>query len=117
MPLMTGWSAMFRRFESPLRLSEGECGLILADSGRRADEAVARSAVEGMGKARMWRRRDRAGVLNGIIHRDSRLDVMIQLADMAAYVIHKHYRDSLPFRDWYEAIRPRFDADPVILKP
>lgn len=116
MPLATAWSAMFRRFEGLLDLPGGECGLILADAGRRADEAVARSVVEGMGRVRMERRLGHAGVF-GVIHRDSRLDVMIQLADIAAYIIHKHYRGNHIFQAWYEVIRTRFDADPTALRP
>ena len=61
MQLAAAWSSMFRRFEGLLDLPGGECSLILADAGRRADEAVARSVVEGMGRARMERRRGHAG--------------------------------------------------------
>lgn len=52
-----------------------------------------------------------------MIHRDSRLDVMIQLADTAAYIIHKHYRGDPLFQAWCEAIRVRLDADPATLRP
>lgn len=42
---------------------------------------------------------------------------MIQLADIGAYIMHKHYRGDPAFQAWYEAIRARFDADPTILRP
>ena len=111
-PLAVGWSAMFSRFERMLDSAREESGLILADAGNKDDERAARSIVEKMGRARMERAPNRAGVLNGVIFRDSRLDVMIQLADMAAYVVHKRYRKDAHFRGWFEAIRPRFDEQP-----
>lgn len=97
-PLAVGWSAMFRRFERLLDVPRGESGLILADAGRRGDENAARAIVEKMGRARMERAPDCAGVLNGVIYRDSRLDVMVQLADTVAYVVHKHHRGNPHFR-------------------
>ena len=114
-PLEVGWSAMFRRFECELRQSDGEYGLILADSGRGADEEAARLVVERMGRSRMGQTAGHVGVVNGVIHRDSGLDIMIQLADVAAYIIHRHYRGSPHFRHWFEAIRTRFDTDPAAL--
>ena len=96
---------MFRRFERMLRRSEGEYGLILADSGRRADEEAAHIVVEGMGRSRTGRSAGHVGVINCVIHRDSRLDIMIQLADIAAYIIHKQCRGNPHFRRWFEAPR------------
>ena len=116
-PLAVGWSAMFRRFERMLDRPGEESGLILADAGNRDDERVARSIVERMGRARMEREPNRAGVMNGVIFRDSRLDIMIQLADTAAYVVHKHYRKNAHFDGWFEAIRPKFDANPTAVEP
>lgn len=113
-PLAVGWAAMFNRFERMLDRSREESGLILADAGSRDDEKAARSIVERMGRARMEREPNRAGVMNGVIFRDSRLDIMIQLADTAAYVVHKHYRKNAHFRSWFEAIRPKFDEEPTM---
>ena len=114
-PLLVGWSAMFRRFEHMLNHSGEERGLILADAGNMDDERATRSIVEKMGRARMERAPNRAGILNGVIFRDSRLDIMIQLADMAAYVVHKHYRKNAHFRGWFESIRAKFDANPTVV--
>ena len=111
-PLAAGWYAMFRRFERTLDRPGGEYGLILADAGRAGDEKAARAIVEKMALARMESSPNSAGVLNGVIYRDSRLDIMIQLADMVAYVVHKHHRRDARFQGWFEAIRPKFDAYP-----
>ena len=111
-PLAVGWSAMFNRFERMLDSAREESGLILSDAGNRDDERAARSIVEKMGRTRMERAPNRAGVLNGVVFRDSRLDVMIQLADMVAYVVHKHCRKDVQFQGWFEAIRPKFDGQP-----
>lgn len=114
-PLAVGWSSMFKRFGRMLDRTGEESGLILADAGDRNDENTARAVVERMGRARMERAPNHAGVLNGVIFRDSRLDVMIQMADMAAYIVHKHYRKDDRFRGWFETIRPRFDANPTAI--
>lgn len=111
-PLAAAWYAMFRRFERMLDRPGGEYGLILADAGRAGDEKAARAIVEKMTSTRMERSPNSAGVLNGVIYRDSRLDIMIQLADMVAYVVHKHHREDARFQGWFEAIRPKFDAYP-----
>lgn len=114
--LSVGWSAMFRRFERLLDSPGGELGLILADAGRKADEEAARVIVEKMGRSRIGQASGYSGVLNGVIHRDSHLDIMIQLADVAAYVIHKHYRGDASFQRWFEALRPRFDEEPAAMQ-
>ena len=69
-PLAVGWSAMFSRFERMLDSAGEEPGPILADAGNKDDERAARSIVEKMGRARMERAPNRAGVLNGVIFRD-----------------------------------------------
>ena len=114
-PLSVGWSAMFSRFERLLDRSNGEQGLILADAGRKADEEEARVIVERMGRSRMEQTPGYSGVLNGVIHRDSRLDIMIQLADVAAYVVHRRCRGSAHFQRWFEVLRPGFDEEPVMM--
>lgn len=109
-PLPVGWYAMFRRFERMLDAPKCESGLILADASNKDDERATRTIVENMGRARMARASASAGVLDGVIFRDSRLDVMIQLADIVAYVVHKRYRKDDRFRGWFEDVRPQFDA-------
>ena len=103
---------MFRRFERPLDVPRGESGLIPADAGRRGDENAAR-AIWKKRAGRGWSAPlpDCAGVLNGVIYRDSRLDVMVQLAGTVAYVVHKHHRGNPHFRGRFESLGPRFDAD------
>lgn len=53
-----------------------------------------------------------AGVLDGALFRDSRLDALIQLADIAAYVVHKRYGKGDRFGGWFDDIGPKFDAVP-----
>ena len=110
-----GWYAMFRRFERMLNRNEGEYGLILADAGRADDERAVRSIVEEMALAKMEVSPNYAGVLNGVIYRDSRLDIMIQLADIVAYILHRYYRKDARFQGWFEAIKVKFDRDPAKL--
>ena len=90
----------------------GKSGPIPADAGNRDGERAARSIAEKMGRARTERAPNRAGVLNGAILRDSRLDVMMRPAGMAAYVVHRRYRKDAHSRGWFEAIRPKFDGRP-----
>ncbi len=113
MPLIIGWSSMFRRFECILDRPGREYGLILADAGRPSDERMARSIVEKMARARLEQAPNCAGVLDGVIYRDSRLDIMIQLADIVAYILHRYYRKDTRFQGWFEAIRSKFDMDPA----
>ena len=90
--------------------------LILASAYVHADETRhPRAIVERMGRARMEHAHNYAGVMNGVIYRDSRLDIMIQLADIVAYVVHKHHRKSAHFRGWFEAIKPKFDSDAAMM--
>lgn len=105
---------MFRRFERMLGISQ-ELGLILSDAGNKDDERAARTIVERMGRARMEYMPNCTGVLNGVIFRDSRLDIMIQLADIVAYVVHKHYRKSAYFHGWFESIKTKFDVNPTAI--
>lgn len=115
-PLGIGWSAMFRRFERVLDLPGGEYGLILADAGRAGDERAARAIVEKMARARMEQSPNCAGILDGVIYRDSRLDIMVQLADIVAYILHRHYRKDVHFQGWFESIKSKFDTDLTKLK-
>lgn len=112
-PLAVGWSTMFRRFERMLDIPGGEYGLILADAGRAGDERTARAIVEKMARSRMEQTPNCAGVLDGVIYRDSRLDIMIQLADIVAYIMHRHYRKDAHFEGWFEAIKAKFDTEPT----
>lgn len=113
-PLVVSWSTMLRRFEHILDLGGGECGLILADAGRAGDERAVRAIIEEMALARMEGSPNCAGVLNGVIYRDSRLDIMIQLADIVAYILHRYCRKDARFQGWFEAISPKFDMDPAM---
>ena len=114
-PLAVGWSTMFRRFERMLDIPGGEYGLILADAGRAGDEKAARVIVEKMARARMGQSPNCAGVLDGVIYRDSRLDIMIQMADIVAYIMHRHYRKDAHFEDWFESIKAKFDMKPTMM--
>ena len=106
---------MFSRLERLLDRSGGEQGLILADAGRKADEDAARAIVERMGRSRMEQSHGYSGVLNGVIHRDSRLDIMIQPADVAACAAHRRCRGSAHFQRWFEELRPGFDEEPAMM--
>jgi len=55
-------------------------------------------------------RPDCAGVLSGVIRRDSRPDIMVQLADTVARAAHKRHRENPHFRGWFESLAPRLDA-------
>ena len=43
-----------------------------------------------------------------------RLDIMIQPADTAARVVHKHCRKNAHFRGGFESTRAKFDANPTV---
>ncbi len=46
-------------------------------------------------------------VIEDPIFTKSHLRNLIQLADMIAYVIHKHYKGDPKFADWFEMLKPK----------
>ena len=105
---------MFGRLERMLDTSQ-ELGPILSDAGNKDDEGAARTIAERMGRARMEYMPNCTGVINGVIFRDSRLGIMIQLADIVAYAVHRHCRKSAYFHGWFESIKTKFGVNPTAI--
>ncbi len=99
------WSLMTECFERFLKQQEPKTnsGLFLVDSSQKIPESEIRGAI--------WRRVREGGSRQSIDHVvansifvKSNLENLIQLADMIAYITHKHYRDDPQFKGWFERL-------------
>ena len=50
-------------------------------------------------------RQGRSPVFDGVFFRDSRLEPVIQLADMVGYVVHRHEKGDAAFSGWHGLLR------------
>ena len=81
-----------------------DLGLIISDSSGGANEAGIRDALAAVSAGIGRRGRYRSRVMEDVIFKDSRRDLLIQGADVAAYVIRKHcYGDPL-FASWHAGL-------------
>lgn len=103
-PLERSWIDMvkvFRQYLSPKR--GAEYGLIVADASERmSEQLIAKTTYRTARRYGTGQRR--SPVLDGMFFRDSRLESVIQLADMVGYVIHKHMKGDPAFFGWHERL-------------
>ena len=99
------WRLLAERFEAYLAYRGGrDLGLIISDSSGGANEAGIRDALAAVSAGIGRRGRYRSRVMEDVIFKDSRRDLLIQGADVAAYVIRKHcYGDPL-FASWHAGL-------------
>ena len=77
-----------------------ECGVIVADASDRQSERAISDAIHK--EFRLHDRPDkRSLVLDGVIFKDSKFEPLIQLADMGAYIVHKHEKGDQKFAGWH----------------
>ena len=95
----------FERFlkQKPIQTNNG---LLFMDSSQKAPDAeimnVVRRLVGGSSK-----RRDIHHTIENPIFVESHMWNLIQLADMIAYVIHRHYNEDPRFKKWFELLEPK----------
>ena len=106
-PLERSWIDMvkaFKRYLSPQ--NRVEYGLIIADSSERVSEQLIAKTVYKTAR-RYGTGQKRSPVLDGMFFRDSRLEPVIQLADMVGYMTHKYMKEDQAFSGWYDRLGPR----------
>lgn len=104
-PTEYSWTLIMERFEHFLKYKPGGAnnGLILMDSSQKDPESEIRDIVSRL--VRQGGPMQRADhVLEDMIFVQSHLRNPIQLADMAAYVVHKYYKGDPMFKDLFEKI-------------
>lgn len=104
-PTEYSWTLVMERFEHFLKSRPGEDrGRIIMDSSREGSESEIRGTVSRL--ARRGSRSQRIEhVMEDVTFVQSHRQNMIQLADMAAYVVHRSYADP-SFRELFERMRP-----------
>ena len=103
-PLERSWIDLVKAFKHYLSPKNGvEYGLIIADACDKGAERLIEKTVYKTAR-RYGTRQRRSPVFDGVFFRDSRLESLIQLADMVGYVIHKHVKGDLAFAGWYERL-------------
>ena len=102
------WTSLVERFEHLLQTeSEGtNNGLLFIDSDQKNFEKEIKDLIWGLVRnGSAAKRIDH--VIEDPIFKKSHLRHLIQLADMVAYVIHKHYRGDTQFDNWFEGLKPK----------
>ena len=114
-PLERSWIDMVKAFRQHLSIKKGaEYGLIIADASERMSERLIAKTVYRTAR-RYGTGHRRSLVLDGVFFRDSRLESVIQLADMVAYVIHRYMKGDAAFAEWYG--RLQHNSCGIVVKP
>ena len=102
------WTFIIERFEHFLKRQPAETnnGLLFVDSSQKIPESEIKNVVCGLVRnGSYWQRVEH--VIEDPIFTKSHLRNMIQLADMVAYVIHRHYRGDPRFKGWFDGLKPK----------
>lgn len=106
--LKISWRLIIERFEQYLADQGcGECGSIIADASGRSTEAKIRSLLQDV---YVWQRKRRGHPVlasTDIVFVDSLDEPLVQAADMAAYIMHKHCRGDDSFKRLFDALVTR----------
>ena len=108
MVMKFSWRRLTVRFEDFLARDQAHAddGLLLIDASQKTPEAEIRNVILNA----VGRRRSRLGsshVVETPIFVDSSRWSLIQLADMIAYVVHRHYKKDSEFEGWFKSLVPR----------
>lgn len=100
------WNLLVGRFERFLRQMpiQTNNGLIFMDSSQKTPEMEIRDIVR---KLVGGSRRDSHHIHENPIFVESHMWNLIQMADMVAYVINKHYRNDPRFEKWFKSLVPK----------
>ena len=106
--LATSWTVLVEQFEQYLeqKRSTSNAGLVCADRMDPAEMKNAANAIAKFAKRGTYYQRSKhvAGCVDFL---DSRGSNFIQLADVVAYITHKHRKGDPQFRNWYEVLKPK----------
>lgn len=106
--MKSSWRRLTSRFESFLKQNplHADDGLFFIDSSQKTPEAE----IKGTILAEVRRRGGRLGthrVIENPLFVASHRWGLIQLADMIAYVVHRHYRQDSRFEEWFQSLEPK----------
>ena len=100
------WTFITERFEHFLKQQPADSnnGLIFIDSSQKIPESEIKSVLYSLVReGSMWQNIDH--VIEEPIFTRSHLRNLIQLADMIAYVIYRHYyKKDVKFKEWFESL-------------
>ena len=110
-PMRYSWTFLVERFEHFLRQRPKNTnnGLIFMDSSEKTSESEIKNIVMDVVRNENSQQRVEH-VIEDIIFTKSHLRNMIQLADIVAYITHKHYRHDLKFKVWFEKMTSKMYA-------
>ena len=100
------WRRLTVRFEDFLKQDCVDDGLFFIDSSQKTPEAEIKNAILAEARKRSSRLGSRRVIENPIFVESHRWG-LIQLADMIAYVVHKHYRKDPKFEGWFKSLEPK----------
>ena len=108
MAMKFSWQRLTVRFEDFLARDQAHAndGLFIIDASHKTPETEIRNIILNA----VGRRRSRLGsshVVEIPIFVDSFRWNLIQLADMIAYVVHKHYKKDSEFEGWFKSLVPK----------
>ena len=106
--MKSSWRRLTSRFESFLKQNplHADDGLFFIDSSQKTPE----TEIKGIILAEVRRRGGRLGtrrVIENPLFVASHRWGLIQLADMIAYVVHRHYRQDSRFEEWFQSLEPK----------
>ena len=102
------WGFLIERFDYFLKQQpEGtNNGLIVVDSSEKTTESEIKNIISKITKSKSYYR-NVTNIIKFPIFEESHLYDLIQLTDMIAYIIHKHYRGDPKFSNWFEGLRKK----------
>lgn len=105
-PKEYSWTLIVERFEHLLRQEPEETnnGLLFVDSDQRTPEQQIKNIIWRLVRqGSLWQQVDH--VIEDPIFTKSHLRNIIQLSDLIAYIVHKHYREDLQFEAWFKLLK------------
>ena len=102
------WLRLTERFESFLKQKRvpADNGLFFIDASSRRPDCEIRNTIHSIVR-KGGMRRGIQHVIEDPIFVESRMRNLIQLADMVAYVVHKHYTNNPMFDKWFQSLVPK----------
>ena len=106
--MKSSWRRLTVRFEDFLKQDplHADDGLFFIDSSQKTPEMEIKGAILAEVRRRGGRLGSRRVIENPIFVESHRWN-LIQLADMIAYVVHKHYRKDSRFEGWFKSLKPK----------
>ncbi len=107
-PLKYSWTFLVERFEHFLKQQQSETnnGLLFVDSSQKIPESEIKNIILKLVRDSSDQQQVEH-VIEDPVFTPSHLRNLIQLADMIAYVVHRHYRHDPKFKDWFEGLKPK----------